>query len=103
MPAARKERYREAALTLLRRAASEGSLPAADFLASALEELGKPGEAAAVLEGAAAGSADLIWTLPRLDGRRLQTLAVKAPNGCRPSPHLSSESGWKWNSRLAVA
>ena len=43
------------------------------------------------------------WTLPRLDGLRLQTLAVKAPKGCRPSPHLSSESGWKWNSRLAVA
>ena len=38
-----------------------------------------------------------------LDGRRLHTLAVKAGNGCSPSPHLSSESGWKWNSRLAVA
>jgi hypothetical protein len=34
--------------------------------------------------------------LPRLDGRRLHTLAVKAPNRCRPSPHLSRESGWKW-------
>ena len=28
-----------------------------------------------------------------LDGRRLQTLAVKAPKGWRPSPHLSSDSG----------
>jgi hypothetical protein len=33
----------------------------------------------------------------------LATLAVKAPNRCRPSPHLSSDRGWKWNSRFAVA
>ena len=55
------------------------------------------------MSGGAAGSAEAAWTEPRLDGRRLQTLAVKAPKRCSPSPHLSSDSGWKWNCRFAVA
>src|SRR3954470_5463883 len=41
-------------------------------------------------------------TWPRLVGRRLQTDAVIAGKGWRGSPNLSRESGWTWNSTLAV-
>ena len=40
-------------------------------------------------------------TMPRLVGRRLHTLAVKAGNSCSGSPNLSSDSGWTWNWMLA--
>src|SRR4051794_1629168 len=42
-------------------------------------------------------------TYPREIGRRLQTLAVNALNGCGGSPNLSSEIGCTWNSRFGVA
>src|ERR1043166_6963661 len=55
------------------------------------------------MAGAADGSADLSLSQPRLVGRRLQTLAVNAGNGCSGSPNLSSDSGWMWNWMFALA
>src|SRR4051812_25575407 len=39
---------------------------------------------------------------PRDVGRRLHTLTVNAGKWCSGSPNLSSDSGWTWNSMLAV-
>ena len=42
-------------------------------------------------------------TQPRLVGRRLATLAVKAGNGSSGSPNLGSVSGWMWYWRMGVS
>src|SRR5690554_2211899 len=49
------------------------------------------------------GSGDLMRTCPRLVGRRLHTLAVKAGNGSSGSPNFGSVSGWMWYCRLGVS
>ena len=44
--------------------------------------------------GCAAGSGAVMRTQPRLVGRMLATLAVKAGNGSSGSPNLGRVSGW---------
>src|SRR5258708_37576969 len=48
------------------------------------------------ISGAAAGSALLMRSEPRLSGRNWQTEAVKPEYGCSFSPILSVENGRKW-------
>ena len=55
------------------------------------------------MSGATSGSGPTAWIEPRLVGLRLQTLSVMAGKACNGSPKRSSDSGWTWNSRLAVA
>ena len=45
----------------------------------------------------------MIRTEPRLVGRMLATLAVKAGNGSSGSPNLGKVSGWMWYCRLGVS
>src|SRR5688500_9311269 len=52
------------------------------------------------MRGASRGCGVRSRTWPRLVGLRLQTLAVKALNGCSGSPKASSDSGCTWYSRL---
>ena len=52
---------------------------------------------------APSGSGEVMRTQPRLVGRRLATLAVKAGNGSSGSPNLGSVSGWMWYCRLGVS
>ena len=49
------------------------------------------------------GSGAVMRTQPRLVGRRLATLAVKAGNGSSGSPNLGSVSGCMWYWRLGVS
>ena len=53
--------------------------------------------------GAPSGSGDVMRTQPRLVGRMLQTLAVKAGNGSSGSPNFGSVSGCTWYWRLGVS
>src|SRR5688500_17738690 len=55
------------------------------------------------MDGASPALPPRIRTVPRLVGRRLHTLAVKAGKGCGSSPNLSRERGWMWNWRFGVA
>ncbi len=51
------------------------------------------------ITGGVRASLSAIVTLPREVGRRLQTDAVNALNGCSGSPKRSSDSGCTWYSR----
>ena len=61
------------------------------------------GQVVGRIAGASAGSVLRIAVRPRLSGRRLQTLAVKAGKGSRSPPKAARLSGWTWYSRSAVA
>src|SRR5689334_20816958 len=52
------------------------------------------------MAGASSKRGDLMFTVPRLVGLRLHTLAVKAGKLCSGSPKASSESGCTWYSRF---
>ena len=49
------------------------------------------------------GSGEVIWIVPRLSGRTLQTLAVKAGKGCSGWSQESRLSAWIWYCRFGVS
>ena len=55
------------------------------------------------MAGASSKCGVLIWTVPRLVGFKLHTLAVMAGKLCRGSPKASRLRGWTWYWMLGQA